>query len=405
MANYTLTVNSQFDPFSYQELLQPTLMATQAHRELEDQYNELSAKADIWNNLINKERDKRAYELYKSFSDDLIQQVDQLAKEGLNTTSRKGMLNMKSRYSKEITPLIEARDALKEANALRDKLGPRAIFEVSRYTSLDDFLDGKVANNRYVDTNEVIARVGDRAKSTASVLYNNLVSSGVPREEAISRIQRLEFPELLNIGTEEWEASSGDSFDREGKAKLENAIITGMNKALDQVISDETLTAAQRDASARGWAAIEEKRIDRDINLALKGLKYDDKTGTLSKVPGIFTEDSQNGGTNRAATIPSPINFYLEGEEVKEDILSTEAGQITGGTVVKLKDLPIKIQTAIKDRLSPGDNISNYILTKHGGGWFGKEEYLLTPKDIKLVPGTSAITKEQLEEILKQARQ
>lgn len=408
MANYTLTVNSQFDPFSYQELLQPALMATQAHRELEDQYDTLSTEASIWDNLINKEKDKKAYSLYKSFSDDLEQQVEQLAREGLNTSSRKRLLNMKSRYSKDITPLVEARNALREANALRDKLGPKAIFEVDRYTSLDDFLDGKVANNKYIDANDVIVRVGDRAKSTASALYNSMVSSGVSREEALLRLQRLESPELLNIGTEEWNASSGDNFDGVGQAKLKNAIRTGMSKALDQIISDETLTAAQRDASARGWAALKQKDIERDIDLALMGLKYDKATGTISKITSTpLGTGSNKPSTNRAATIPSPIAFYMKGEDkVKEDILSTEAAQMKGGTVIEFKDLPSKIQTGIKKRLSEGDDISNYIFTEFEGDWFTPTKYLLTPKDIELVPGTtSGLTGEQLEEIIKRARE
>lgn len=57
MANYSLVINSQFKPFSYQEMLAPTLMATQAHQELENQYGELATKASVWEKMANEQTD------------------------------------------------------------------------------------------------------------------------------------------------------------------------------------------------------------------------------------------------------------------------------------------------------------------------------------------------------------
>lgn len=144
MANYTLTVNSQFDPFSYQELLQPALMATQAHRELEDQYAELSTKAGVWENLANKQTDPYAYNMYKTYANDLEAQAAQLAREGLNPTSRKSLIGMKSRYSKEIVPIEQAYTARqKQAEEQQKALLQDPTLMLSRRaatTSLDDYI-------------------------------------------------------------------------------------------------------------------------------------------------------------------------------------------------------------------------------------------------------------------------
>ena len=54
MANYSLVINSRFRPFSYQEMLAPTLQSTQAHQALEDAYNELGMQAGTVEAMLNK---------------------------------------------------------------------------------------------------------------------------------------------------------------------------------------------------------------------------------------------------------------------------------------------------------------------------------------------------------------
>lgn len=103
-----IIINSKFRPFSFQEMLQPVAMAAQAHRELEDQYSELDTKASIWEKLKESELDRDVYQQYKAYSDKLKAQSDELAQFGLTPASRKAMLDMRSRYSQEITPIEQA---------------------------------------------------------------------------------------------------------------------------------------------------------------------------------------------------------------------------------------------------------------------------------------------------------
>ncbi len=144
MANYSLIINSQFKPFSYQEMLAPTLMATQAHQALEDQYGELSTKASVWEEMANEQTDPYAYKMYKTYANDLEEQAGQLAREGLNATSRRDMLNMKARYSKEITPIEQAYvTRQKQAEQQQQALLQDPTLMLSRRastTSLDDYI-------------------------------------------------------------------------------------------------------------------------------------------------------------------------------------------------------------------------------------------------------------------------
>lgn len=144
MANYSLVVNSVFKPYSYQELLAPVLMTTQAHQDLENQYSELSAKASVWENLANEQTDPYAYKMYKTYANDLETQAEQLAREGLNPASRKSLIGMKNRYNKEIVPIEKAYTARqKQAEQQQQALLQDPTLMLSRRastTSLDDYI-------------------------------------------------------------------------------------------------------------------------------------------------------------------------------------------------------------------------------------------------------------------------
>lgn len=144
MANYSLVVDSKFSPFTFQELLQPALMATQAHQELEKEYSNLATKANIWDGMVDEQRDHETYKKYKAFAKDLEEQASKLAREGLNAANRRGLLNMSTRYNKEIVPIENAYKRKQElVDEQRKALlqDPTALFEKdASLLSLDDFV-------------------------------------------------------------------------------------------------------------------------------------------------------------------------------------------------------------------------------------------------------------------------
>lgn len=103
-----IVINSKFNPFSYQEMLHPVMMATQAHQALENEFSELDTKASMWERLKDSEIDRDVYQQYKAYSDALKASSDELAQSGLSPSSRRKMLDMRSRYSQEIAPIEQA---------------------------------------------------------------------------------------------------------------------------------------------------------------------------------------------------------------------------------------------------------------------------------------------------------
>lgn len=208
MANYSLVIGSQFKPFSYSEMLQPVLMATQAHQELENQYGELATKASVWEEMANEQTDPYAYKMYKTYANDLEEQADQLAREGLNAASRRDMLNMRARYSKEITPIEQAYTARqKQAEEQQKALLQDPTLMLSRRaatTSLDDYIrnpqlayeaySGKLITAQAASAASALAKeMQEKPRKWRSILgnsyYETMMQKGFSSQAVLQAIQ------------------------------------------------------------------------------------------------------------------------------------------------------------------------------------------------------------------------
>jgi hypothetical protein len=208
MPNYSLVINSQFKPFSYQEMLAPTLMATQAHQELENQYGELATKASVWEEMANEQTDPYAYKIYKTYANDLEEQAGQLAREGLNAASRRDMLNMRARYSKEITPIEQAYTARqKQAEEQQRALLQDPTLMLSRRaatTSLDDYIrnpqlayeaySGKLITAQAASAASALAKeMQEKPRKWRSILgnsyYETMMQKGFSSQAVLQAIQ------------------------------------------------------------------------------------------------------------------------------------------------------------------------------------------------------------------------
>lgn len=220
MSNYSLVINSRFNPFTYQEMLAPTLMATQAHQELENQYGELATKASVWEEMANEQTDPYAYKMYKTYANDLEKQAGQLAREGLNAASRRDMLNMRARYSKEIVPIEQAYTARqKQAEQQQQALLQDPTLMLSRRaatTSLDDYIrnpqlaydaySGKLITAQAAQAAGALSKeMRDNPRKWRSILgnsyYETMMQKGFSSDAVLQAIQNNPnaAPELLRI--------------------------------------------------------------------------------------------------------------------------------------------------------------------------------------------------------------
>ena len=177
MANYSLVIDSKFSPFTFQELLQPALMATQAHQELENQYGELATKANIWEEMANEQTDPYAYKMYKTYARDLESQAMQLAREGLTPASRQNMLKMKQRYSSDIIPIEQAykrrQELIDEQRKLQAQDNTLMFDRSASMMSLDDLIKNPQLTYQSYSGAALEKQVSDAAKSLSKEMRDN----------------------------------------------------------------------------------------------------------------------------------------------------------------------------------------------------------------------------------------
>lgn len=108
MANYSLTVNSTFNPYSLQELLPIYQANAQAQYQAEEAFSQLQMKADQWEKLANNAQDADIYSKYKAYSNQLKEAANDVLNNGINAASRRTLMNMRAQYASNIVPIEEA---------------------------------------------------------------------------------------------------------------------------------------------------------------------------------------------------------------------------------------------------------------------------------------------------------
>ena len=184
MANYNLVLDTKFKPFSYSEMLAPVLAATQAHQALEEEYGDLAQKASVFDGLANEQTDPYAYKMYKTFANDLEERAEQLMKYGLTPSSRKRMLDMRTRYSKEIIPIelaYKRREELAKEQRDASKANPTLFYQrQAAQMSLDDFIKNPSLDYGASYSGELLAQqAGEMAESLKQVLTGRSKMKGI----------------------------------------------------------------------------------------------------------------------------------------------------------------------------------------------------------------------------------
>ena len=271
MANYSLVINSKFKPFSYQELLQPALMATQAHQALEDAYGELDTKASIWDNLT--EGSTKAKAQYQKFASDLAKEAEQLSKYGLSPASRQAMLNMRGRYSRDILPIEQAykkreAQALAQQNALmRD---PTLLFNrMAAETNLDEYLANPNLDYRVYSGAMLEKQVSDAVSALAKSVRND------PQVQKTLMNKLLPYQyELVRQSGFDPETVRATIMGTEGGSKVLSDIVDNTIAASDindwtyasDVDKAKILRTARANANRGLWSSVGETKYDKLID-------------------------------------------------------------------------------------------------------------------------------------------
>lgn len=370
MPNYNLVINSTFQPFSFEEMLQPVMIAQAAHREVEDTYSDLSTKAGEFEILAESERlrngdDSETYKRYSSYARDLRAQVNSLMKEGLTSSSRNRMIELKRRYATDIDPIKKASERLRDLSDERRKqeiANPTLRYErgydevgIDELLLNPDLTYGKSYSGALIEQQASVAasalakNMREDPKGWQKILgnqyYQRKIQKGYTPEEVLlaslgdsnapKELQDIMTKAIATSGIESWEGY----FDNEGNITQRGQSILsdvrsfagrGLNTAVGgteyERVSNKAYDYAMRAASERGNNTpkidnppknpkmdipISEETIEKSRKLAvLKPDKFDSSyTSQTNWRPATFKEltetlYSTNQNNNR---IPTPL--------------------------------------------------------------------------------------------------
>ena len=171
MAANFVTINSQFRPFSFQEMLQPYQLYGQAYSNVEQGLEALQDKASEMDALKNNAGDAGAYNQYKAYSDRLHEQIDALTKGGLSPSLRAGLLQSRSDYSKNIAPIarqLEKREQLIQQQNQLQAQNPALRFDNDyRTIGIDRMMQNPQMGYRSADLDKITNQVGVLAAQLA----------------------------------------------------------------------------------------------------------------------------------------------------------------------------------------------------------------------------------------------
>lgn len=177
MPNYSIAVNSTFQPFSYQELMAPIQRMSDYHEKLNEEYDNLSRQADVLQALGTDDKDSKSYNKYLSYSNALKAEADNLYRNGLNAESRYRLSELRRRYNQEIVPLQNAyiarkADVERQQEALLKNPNLRFTWNASE-APLESYIDNPERKYGVVDLNAVANDMARVASTLAKQIRNH----------------------------------------------------------------------------------------------------------------------------------------------------------------------------------------------------------------------------------------
>lgn len=294
--NYELTVDSGFQPFSFQELIQPLAIYKDAYEKAEESYIDLSNKSDKFKYLSETlPEGSKARQIYEGYANELSRQADDLAKHGLNMGNRRALTGLKKRYQGEIGRLVDADAAMQEERKLRRANKDTSMLYATDNLSIDEFLDGATPNLYGISGEDLRKEAAQYAQAASSRIYGNsqieninkyfqdvIQTQGYSPEALNAWRQNLESIPEFNQAVEDIMSARGVNGNLTG-ANYERARQNVINGIMEGSVYQEkrnthqnpgVLTAAQAASNALGWANHNESV--RQHNLQLKMAGYDE---------------------------------------------------------------------------------------------------------------------------------
>lgn len=343
--NYSLVADTSFNPYqSMQEMLVPFTAYKDAYEKQEALLDEINQNTDTFKYLEQVAKDNpesEAARIYNNYADELKRQAADFSANGLTMANRRSLSNLKRRYQGEIGLLDTASKAMEEEKKLRRQLGAKdhSMLYATDNLNIDDFLYGKNPNLYSVSGNELYTKGAALGKAASSRVYKagdeGSVLGGYYRNWKESRgVSQESIADFMNSDAVQQEVDNmlraegvagnltGANYER-ARQQVLNGIYTGIvyEESNKPVRDAGVMSAAERDSSARAWAA--NNRAQEQWNIQ-KDLMYqkNEKTGKWELNPNYasnnYEVDPNTGKLKKKTTASSPEEAAVQEMQKKE---------------------------------------------------------------------------------------
>lgn len=391
--NFSFVVDSSFNPFSMQEMLVPLSLYKDAYEKQEAAMEDLASK-DILKYLGNLPEGSKSRAIYDGFMNDFNKQSDDFAKHGLSMQNRRALQGLKKRYASEIGRLETANAAMQEEKKLRRTMNAKdsSMLYANDNLSLDDFLDGETPNLYNISGTELYTRGAAAGKAASSRVYSAgdegstlngyyrkwVERNGYSKESmdafranasAIPELQQAADAILAERGV--LDNLTGANLERARQSVL-NGIIDGAvyQEKVNPVRDAGVMSAAERDSSARGWAANTRAQQQMELSALQSGYKREngkwvlDEEGLKKRANALGIDNynpdewemGPNGKPRRKSSTKTP-------EDKQENAKQKELLKLDKGALAHNEGFDVAFGN---DR-----HHYNYIgaISRHGGKW------------------------------------
>lgn len=195
-------INTEYKPFSMQEMLTPFLLYKDAWDKSQEQMDKYNQGADAFSYLDETlPEGSKARSIYDNYSKDLRNVEQSFSQNGLTADNSRALLGLRRRYTGEIGRLEKASTKLEKLRNLRmaqDAQDPTMIYSVDNPT-IDDVLDDKNFNQYSISGNSLYKMGMTSGAAISQRHVSNLELNKLKNPAFLDAVQKVGFtPEVLH---------------------------------------------------------------------------------------------------------------------------------------------------------------------------------------------------------------
>lgn len=326
---YTI-VSSQFQPFNYDQYMQPLTQATQAQQDVENQYSTLQQQSTAAHAYVNPNDSPIAYGMYNDYNTQLQNSMNDVMQNGLNPSSRQALMQVKQQFNNNIVPIEQAvQTKLNNINTYNSMVRSDPSLLLSQNpsnVSVDAYLKNPNMSIDSISGNQLTSKISAIASAYAKAHQNvafNPVLNGQQYEEKITQgytpdqimqaVQGNAPKELQQALNNVWSENNLDKYSPDVQQRAMKYMLDGLYGGLQTTTSNlVTNKAWDKQAELSTQEALAKYNYGLDINKmnyqqqlqnqASSQQNQVDAQGRFPIIPAHLTSPSLDGGEGQKLT-------------------------------------------------------------------------------------------------------